>query len=60
MTGQTRTAMLVSTALHIIAFIILAAVRLYYGELSAIEQIPVAFVERQETSSCDVRLSSAL
>jgi len=49
MTGQTRTAMLVSTALHIIAFIILAAVRLYYGELSAKEQIPIAFVERQET-----------
>ena len=47
--GQTRTAVIASLILHITAFIVLAAVRLYYGELDVKEQIPVAFVERKDT-----------
>lgn len=48
MTRQARTATAASVAIHIIAFILLTAVRLYYGEVDVKGKMPVAFVKVQE------------
>ena len=48
MTRQARTAIAASVAIHVIAFMILTAVRLYYGEVDVKGEMPVAFVKVQE------------
>ncbi|MFC1712734.1 energy transducer TonB [Candidatus Poribacteria bacterium] len=45
MTGQSKTAIIASVAIHAIAFITLMGVKLYYGESGAREQVPVTFVD---------------
>ena len=49
MTGQAKTAIVTSITLHIIAFIVLMGVKLYYGELNAEGEMPVAFVSIKKT-----------
>ena len=49
MTGQAKTAIVTSITLHIIAFIVLMGVKLYYGEPDAQGEIPVAFVIIEKT-----------
>jgi len=49
MTGQARTAVITSIALHIIAFIILMGMKLYYEEPDAKAEMPVAFVNIKKT-----------
>jgi len=48
MTRQAKTAIAASIAIHAIAFMILTAVRLYYGEVSVEGEMPVAFVKVQD------------
>jgi outer membrane receptor protein involved in Fe transport len=48
MTRQARTAIAASFAIHVIAFILLTAVRLYYEEVDVKGKMPVAFVRVQE------------
>ncbi len=49
MTGQAKTAVVTSITLHIIAFIILMGVKLYYREPDAEGEMPVAFVNIEKT-----------
>ena len=48
MTGQSKTAVVASIAIHAFAFIALMGVKLYYGEPDVGEEVPVAFVDRQD------------
>jgi TonB family protein len=47
-TGQARIAVTASIAIHILIFIVLAAVKLYYGEVDAKAEMPVTFVKVQD------------
>ena len=48
MTTQAKTAVLMSVAIHALAFIILMGVKFYYGEPGTEEKIPVTFVDRKD------------
>ncbi len=45
MTGQSKTAIIVSITIHAIAFISLMGMKLYYGEQGAKAEIPITFVD---------------
>lgn len=49
MTGQAKTAIVTSITLHIVAFIVLMGVKLYYGEPDAKGEMSVAFVSIEKT-----------